>query len=53
MERIAGLRDSDIEDTLQWCAKFGVAIPFSAARADFVHRLLEVRRSALAAAIGI
>lgn len=52
MDGVIRLRDSDIQDTLHWCTKFRLSIPFSTERAEFVSRLLEARLAAIAAAIG-
>lgn len=52
MARVLRLRDSDIEDTLQWCVKFDLSVRFSADRAEFVRALLLARRVAISAAIG-
>jgi hypothetical protein len=52
MEGVLELRDSHINDTLQWCTRFSLDVPFSAERAEFVRRLLRARLQALAAATG-
>ncbi len=51
-ERLARLRDSDIEDTLHWCTTFDLDVRFTAERAAFVRQLIRKRRAELVAAIG-
>jgi hypothetical protein len=51
-DRLAQLRDSHIEDTLQWCTKFQLEVEFTAGRAEFVRALILRRRAELIAAIG-
>jgi hypothetical protein len=46
------LGDSDIDEALNWCTSFDGPVTFTAERAEFVSRLVRVRRDQLAHGIG-
>lgn len=52
MEAIFTLSDSVIEHTVDWCAAFDFAVPFTSSRAEFVAAQLKARRDAIRAAVG-
>jgi hypothetical protein len=47
------LKDSRIEQIMQWCTGFDFPIAFTPSRAEFVAAQLRARRDAIAAAIGV
>jgi hypothetical protein len=52
MKSMIRLTDSEIEQTLNWCAGFDVPSRLDPSRAEFVSDLLKARRDALAVALG-
>jgi hypothetical protein len=52
MDRVIQLRDSTIDDVVQWCVTVDFPVRFSEQRADFVSRLVKAKRDAVIAAIG-
>lgn len=52
MDDAANLADDRIEALMEWCCRFNFAVPFSAARANFVAAQLKARRHAIRAALG-
>jgi hypothetical protein len=53
MRSVIQLTDQDLDRVLDWCTRFNFIVPFTAERADFVRRQIQLRRRAIGEAIGI
>lgn len=52
LRNVIRLLDSDVEEILDWCTEFDAPLPFTAGRADFISKLIRIRRDELARLAG-